>query len=126
MRSALFFGLLFLFISCGKKVSSNQEFSLKYGKSVFVTLSNGDQLKITFDKSEESRCAPNVQCIWEGFANVVLSINQEEDSLGLLQSPHPSSVSHGNFEIKLLELNYPSDEDFGKQEKAKITLKVVE
>lgn len=104
----------------------NQEFELKYGKTAVVTLNNGDHVEISFDKSEESRCAPNVQCIWEGFANVMLSLNQEEDTLGLLQSPHPSIKSHGNFEIQLLELNYPSDDDFGKQEKAKVKLKVVQ
>lgn len=126
MRSLVFLSVLFLFLSCAKKVNVNQEFFLKYGKEAVVTLNDGQEIKIKFDKSEESRCAPNVQCIWEGFANVNLTVNQDKDTLGLLQSQYPSIKSHSNFEVVLLDLTYPTDDDFGKQEKATAKLKVTQ
>ncbi len=56
------------------KVEANlgQEFSLSVGQSALIT---GEDLEITFEKVlEDSRCAKDVTCVWEGRVSCIVEL----------------------------------------------------
>ena len=60
------------------KTSLDQEFSLSIGRSITIT---GEDLRIKFvEVSEDSRCAKDVTCIWEGRVSVVVEITDNGSS----------------------------------------------
>ncbi len=60
------------------KASLGQEVSLSIGQSITIT---GEDLRIKFvEVSEDSRCAKDVTCIWEGRVSVVVEITDNGSS----------------------------------------------
>lgn len=125
MKALLCIGSIILLTACSKKnIGLNEEFTLKFGQSANVTTAADNKLKIQyFDLSEESRCPPGVECVWEGRVAVVLKMNDLDlDTLGLNHVDHSAMLEYGNNVIRLLSVSYKSDADFGKKEKSYIQL----
>jgi hypothetical protein len=123
MKPLFFLTSIILLSACSKKnIGLNEEFSLKIGQSAFVSADNIVEIEY-LDLYEESRCAPGVECIWEGRVAVVLKLNGEEtDTLGLNHTDYPGMIEYLGKTIKLLGVSYKSDDDFGKKEKSSVQL----
>jgi len=84
-------------------VTTDQEFDLGPGQSVLV---GTEPLKITFDAiTADSRCAPEVQCVWEGdaVAKVQAATGTQAPSVYELHtnSGFATQVDHGGYRIRL-------------------------
>ena len=84
-------------------VSTDQEFELGPGQSVLV---GPEPLKITFDGiTGDSRCAPEVQCVWEGDAAAKLQASTAGQSPSVYElhtnTGYPTQVDHGGYRIRL-------------------------
>jgi hypothetical protein len=84
-------------------VSTDQEFELGPGQSVLV---GQEPLKITFDAiTGDSRCAPEVQCVWEGDAVAKLLASTAGQSPTVYElhthTGYPTQVDHGGYRIRL-------------------------
>lgn len=122
----LIFGFSFLFLSCEKEVFNlNEEVSIGFNTSISVETSDIGILEIRYTELlNESRCPPNVQCVWAGFVKVKLKLNdQQHVELGLGENTL-DSVIYNNHVIKLLSVNYDSDNDFGNEKKSSIVISV--
>lgn len=100
MRSLVFL----LLLSCAVSTPTTplgQPFTLTPGKSVTI-----DGVKITFAAvGQDSRCPPDVQCIWEGDAEVRLRVGTEEVTLhthGGTQYPNSATVNGGTITLREL------------------------
>jgi hypothetical protein len=83
-------------------VSTDQELELGAGQSAMV----GKELKITFDSiTADSRCPPEVQCIWEGdaVAKVLAAAGTHEPATYELHTNtgFTTQVDHGGYRIRL-------------------------
>lgn len=115
-----------LMLSCKKEVYTiNEEVSIGFNSSIFIETMNSDQLEIGYvELLNESRCPPDANCVWEGFVQVKLEIDEStyyELGLGV---DMVDSVVYNNHVIKLLAVEYNSDEDFGKEKKSSVLIKV--
>lgn len=86
------------------EVSPDQEFELGPGQSAVV-----GPLKITFDSiTADSRCPPDVQCVWEGdaVAKVVAATGTQEPVSYELHTNagFTTQVDHGGYRIRLSAL----------------------
>jgi hypothetical protein len=90
-----------------------------------VKLGGKDKMELKFTKLvEESRCAPGNTCIWAGRVSVDIELdNNEIITLGLGDGI-ASVTNYKNHNIELLEVSYESKEDFGKENKYILKLKV--
>ena len=84
-------------------VNTDQEFELGPGQSVLV---GPEPLKITFDAiTADSRCPPEVQCVWEGdaVAKVQAATGTQAASVYELHTNtgFPTQVDHGGYRIRL-------------------------
>ena len=83
IRSALLFVVLSVFLSVGSacrlgdvEVDLGQQFSLAIGQKARITNEN---LEISFKEiSEDSRCARDVTCIWEGRVVCLLEMTKDD------------------------------------------------
>ena len=81
-NSALLLAVLVALLSVGSacqpcdiEAGLGQEFSLAIGQKAQIT---GENLKISFKEvSEDSRCARDVTCVWEGRVVCLLEITQD-------------------------------------------------
>ncbi|MGV3612809.1 MAG: hypothetical protein ACO1N0_17745 [Fluviicola sp.] len=122
----LFSLLLIIALSTGckkKTIGLNEEFELDFSKTVTVK-ADGKKFKIRFAKLvEETRCAPDVECIWAGEVAVRIELDHTElHDIGF-HSQYPSSIVYKDRTIKLLEVNY-KDGSYNKEEDYSIRLKV--
>ena len=84
-------------------VTIDQEFELGPGQSALV---GSEPLKITFDAiTADSRCAPEVQCVWEGdaVARVQAATGTQAPSVYELHTHtgFTTQVDHGGYRIRL-------------------------
>ena len=84
-------------------VTTDQEFELGPGQSVLV---GQEPLKITFDAiTGDSRCPPEVQCVWEGdaVAKVQAATGTQAPTVYELHTNtgYPTQVDHGAYRIRL-------------------------
>jgi hypothetical protein len=84
-------------------VTTDQEFELGPGQSVLV---GTEPLKITFDAmTADSRCPPEVQCVWEGdaVAKVQAATGTQAPSVYELHTNtgYATQVDHGAYRIRL-------------------------
>jgi hypothetical protein len=84
-------------------VTTDQEFELGPGQSVLV---GSEPLKITFDSvTADSRCPPEVQCVWEGdaVARVFAATGTQPPATYELHtnSGFATQASHGAYRIRL-------------------------
>jgi hypothetical protein len=87
--------------SPSNEVSTDQEFELGPGQSAVV-----GPLKITFDSiTADSRCPPDVQCVWEGdaVAKVMAATGTQEPVSYELHTNtgFTTQVDHGGYRIRL-------------------------
>ncbi len=94
-----------------EKVSGNQ-LDIDYGQTVHH---EGYNLEISFDSLSESRCPPNVVCVWEGDAVTSLNVrNLSDQSTGTVKPAifgnlASRSVRWNTYVFEIVELNYPDD-----------------
>ncbi len=92
------------------KARLGQEFSLSIGQSIVIT---GEDLRIEFlEISEDSRCAKDVTCIWEGrvIAAVEISTNGSPQQVKLSQpglTDEPARETYGEYELTFKVVPYP-------------------
>jgi hypothetical protein len=87
----------------GNSVTTDQEFELGPGQSVLV---GQEPLKITFEAiTGDSRCAPEVQCPWEGDAVAKLQASTAGQSPTVYDlhtnTGYPTQADHGGYRIRL-------------------------
>jgi hypothetical protein len=86
----------------------NEEFTLAPGETASV---KGTSVSLTFERvSEDSRCAVDVTCIWEGDAVVVLKVKTETEEVTRevhTQGGEPRSrkAPAGDFVVTLVRLD---------------------
>lgn len=121
----LVFGLAIALASCQKEVFDlSEDVSIGYNSSIHVQTSSG-QLTIKYTELlDESRCPPGAFCVSEGFVKVKLKLNdQQHVELGLGETT-VDSVAYDNHIIKLLAVEYDSDDDFGEENKSSVVVRV--
>lgn len=115
-----------LFLSgCTKDVYTiNDTVEIDFNDSESVSLTEG-KITISYIKLDESRCPPNVVCIWAGQVAVTLRIDEsnEEFTLGFHED-YDSEYTYGDYLITLLAVKYTSDKKFGSQKHSCLELKV--
>ena len=119
-------GLFSLLTGCAKKKGGlNVPFELKINQSAVVSV-NGSSINVKFIQLvEESRCPPNVECIWAGRVAIKLKINNSEEFIiGLNHSNYPSTFNYMNREYALLDVNYTNEASFGIENKCVVKLEV--
>ncbi len=120
--SLLSIGLLV--ISCKKQIFTiNEEVSIGFNSNVFIE-TDTDDLEIGYTELiNESRCPPGAYCVTIGSVEVKLKVDNDHYVLGIL-SETPDSVVHNNHVVKLLAVQYDSDDDFGKEKKSSVLIQV--
>ncbi|MES2589011.1 MAG: hypothetical protein V4622_08525 [Bacteroidota bacterium] len=125
MKNLLYIlALSFLTLSCEKQTYKlNDEITIEFDKSVFVLIDD-KKTEIKFEKLvEESRCPPDVTCVWAGQVIVKIKVdNTTVFELGLLTETPPNTVDYLSHKITLLEVNYDKKDNFGKEKHSSIKL----
>jgi len=82
-------------------------------------------LKISVEQVDDSRCPIGVICVWEGEATVYLYVRMEEVHDLVLSTVRQPKDTIQNFEIELMDVSpYPHISQEIKQEDYRVTLKV--
>lgn len=117
------FGLILT--ACKKEVFSlNEEVSIGFNSSIQIETSDGQMGIKYLELLEESRCPPNATCVWARFVKIKLKIDgQQYVELGLGETT-VDSIMYNNHVIKLLSVEYDSDDDFGVQKKSSVVIRV--
>lgn len=122
----LFIGLAFTLASCEKEVFElNEDVSIGHNSSILIETESSGQMDVKYTELiSESRCAPDAVCVWAGFVKVKLKLNNEQHvELGLGETT-VDSVEYNNHVIKLLAVEYDSDDDFGDEKKSSVVIRV--
>lgn len=124
-KLTLFISLTLVMIGCQKKIFHlNEEFTLDYNKSAFILI-QGEKNEIKFTRLvEDSRCPPDVQCVWAGQVAVQINLDKETD---LLLGHHTEILETAFYKdhiIRLIAVNYDKKENFGKEKHCSIVLKI--
>jgi len=90
-------------------VTTDQEFELSPGQSALI---GSEPLKVTFEAlTADSRCPPEVQCIWEGDAAAKISAalgSQTPASYDLhTNTSYATQVVHGPYQVRLVAVAPP-------------------
>jgi len=119
--------LMFLLITgCIKKIIlPTVPFELTFNQQGTLS-ANGTRLTVQFTQLvEESRCPPNMECIWAGQVAIKLKINNSVQFIvGLNHSNYPSTFNYMNREYALLDVNYTNEASFGIENKCVVKLEV--
>lgn len=109
--------IFFLFSCAEEPICMDRELGEQITIQVFDTATYCDEnLSITFnDYPNESRCPTDVTCVWAGFVEVELLINEngKESILKLSSEPNVSGIpveaKVGDYNIKLIDVTpYPA------------------
>lgn len=122
----LFLSLTFLLTSCEKEVFElSEEVAIGHNSSILIQTVDSGQIDVRYTELlEESRCPPDVICAWEGFVKIKVKLNNEQHvELGLGPTTI-DSVAYNNHIIKLLAVEYDSDDDFGVENKSAVVIRV--
>lgn len=113
-----------LAVSCRKEIFTiNEEVSIGYNSRVFIE-TDSDELEVRYaELINESRCPPGANCLLAGSVEVKLKVDSDYYELGL-QSDMADSIIYNNHVIKLLAVEYDSDDDFGKEKRSSILIQV--
>lgn len=124
--SKFIFLLLIIVLSLGckkKTVRLNEEFTLNFNKTAIVK-TDGKKIAIKFNKLvEETRCQPDVQCVWAGEVAVRIQLDGDSESILGFHSAYPSGITYKDRTIKLLEVNYDRGK-YGEESHYSLRLKV--
>lgn len=121
----LFIGLTLILTSCAKEVFElNEDVSIGFNSTILVETSFG-QMDVKYTELvSESRCPPGAICVWAGFVKVKLKLDDEQYvELGLGETT-VDSVVYNNHVIKLLAVDYDSEDDFGDEKKSSVVIRV--
>ncbi len=122
----LIFSVTLILISCKKEVFLlDEDVSIGFNSSILIeTTDNGKMAVEYIELLDESRCPPSATCIWAGFVKVKLKLNDEQYvELGLGETT-VDSITYNNHVIKLLSVEYDSDDDFGVENKSSVVIHV--
>lgn len=110
--------------SCRKEIFTiNEEVSIGYNSRVFIE-TDSDELEVRYTELiNESRCPPDANCLLPGSVEVKLKVDSDYYELGL-QSDTADSIIYNNHVIKLLAVEYDSDDDFGKEKRSSVLIQV--
>lgn len=121
----LIFSISFILSSCKKEVFElNEDVSIGFNSTILIETGD-DELSVQYlDLVNESRCPPDAVCAWAGFVKVKLKLDDEHYiELGLGETT-VDSVAYNNHIIKLLSVEYDSDDDFGEEKKSSVVIRV--
>ena len=119
-------GLVFLLFSCEKEVFQlNEDISIGYNSTIHISTEGSGNLDVKYTELlNESRCPPGVNCVWAGFVKVKLQLDEQQYvELGLGETT-VDSVIYNDRVIKLLAVDYDSDDDFGNEKKSSVVIRV--
>jgi hypothetical protein len=122
----LFIGLTLLLTSCEKEVFElNEDVSIGFNSTILIETTNSGQMDVKYTELvSESRCPPGAVCVWPGFVKVKLKLDDKQYvELGLGETT-VDSVVYNNHVIKLLAVEYDSDDDFGEEKESSIVIRV--
>lgn len=122
----LFFSVSLILSSCKKEVFLlSEEVSIGFKSTILIEAANDGQMAIRYmELLDESRCPPGATCVWAGYVKIKLKLDDEQFvELGLGQST-VDSVAYKNHIIKLLSVEYDSDDDFGLEKKSSVVIRV--
>lgn len=124
-KTFFFFSLILLAASCKKETYKlNEEFTLEFNKTALIKIGS-ETLEIKFTELiEESRCQPGTECFWQGQVAVKIRVNQETDFTIGHHTTIPATAEYKSHTIRLLEVKYDQDINFGKENHYSIKLKV--
>lgn len=111
--------------SCKKEIFAlNEDVSIGFNSTIIVETSNGQMDVKYLELLEESRCPPGVTCVWAGFVKIKLKLDDDQYvELGLGETA-VDSVLYNNHVIKLLSVEYDSDDDFGVEKKSSVVIRL--
>jgi len=120
----LVFGIILF--SCKKKVFPiSEEVSIGFNSSILIETTNNGQMSIEYvELLDEARCPPGANCFSAGYVNVKLKLNSEQFAELGLGGSMVDSFAYNNHVIKLLSVEYDSDDDFGKEKKSSVVIRV--
>jgi len=103
----------------------NEDVSIGYNSTIRIATESAGNIDVKYTELlNESRCPPEAMCAWAGFVEVQLKLNDEQHvELGLGESTVDSVVYNGHV-IKLLSVEYDSNDDFAKENKSSIVVRV--
>lgn len=120
-------GAVLILTSCQKEVFElNEDVSIGFNSAILVETENSGQMEVKYTELvSESRCPPGAVCTWAGFVKVKLKLNDEQHvELGLGETTTVDSVAYNNHIIKLLAVEYDSDDDFGEESKSSVVIRI--
>ena len=129
MNKRLFFlvlGVTLILSSCKKEVFDlNEDVSIGFNSTILIETATDGQIDIHYvELLDESRCAPGTICVWAGYVKVKVKLNDEQFvELGIGETT-VDSVAYNNHIIKLLSVEYDSDNDFGDEKKSSVVIRV--
>lgn len=129
MRSLLFLVLIApmsLFTSCEKEIFAlNNDVSIGFKSSIMVQ-TDDEIIEIEFvELLEESRCPPGLNCFAAGHVEVKLRLDENTFlELGIGSEMSAAATFKGNT-IQLIDVLYVSDDDFGKEKKCSVVVRVI-
>ncbi|MCJ8289622.1 MAG: hypothetical protein HRT58_03670 [Crocinitomicaceae bacterium] len=122
----LVFSVTLILSSCKKEVFLlNEDVSIGFNSTILVETMDNGQMDVQYvELLEESRCPPDEYCVWAGYVKVKLKLDDEQYvELGLGETTI-DSVVYNNHIIKLLSVEYDSDDDFGEENKSSVVIRV--
>ena len=125
IKPFLFLALILFILGCKKDTYNlNEEFTLNFNKSALIKL-DGEEYQIKFTEIvEDSRCPPGTNCFWAGEVAVKINLNNETDLVIGHHTTIPSTAEYKNHIIRLLEVKYNKDKNFGKEKHCSIKLRI--
>lgn len=125
IKSFFFLSIILFIVGCKKETYNlNDEFTLKFNKSALINI-EGNKYEIKFTELvEDSRCPPGSNCFWAGQVAVKINVNNDTDFIIGHHTTIPSTAEYKGHIIKLLEVNYNKDKNFGKEKHCSIKLRI--
>lgn len=99
---ALRFSLIVIFLllcSC-EKIELNNSFICHIGKNYKVT----DDLSFRIDKINDSRCPPDVICVWQGTVDISIEIKEGQNTIDSTLHLYETSII-GSYKYSIFDVN---------------------
>lgn len=125
VKSLLFLSLLLFIVGCKKETYQlNEEFTLSFNQSAFVSIDGVKHIIKFTELVEETRCPPDVNCYWMGEVSVNINMNNDTDIILGHHTTLPSALVYDNLTIVLLEVNYNKKKNYGKERHYSVKLRI--
>lgn len=99
-------------VSAVQRARLGREFTLGAGQTVVI---RGERLSVTFSQvTEDSRCPTGATCVWEGNAQIAVTVskpsNEPQKLLLNTNGSFPTKATYLNYIVRLLRLDpYPTE-----------------